>query len=709
MARPPELSFRTRARNLETLARESFDLLVIGGGITGAGIARDAALRGLRVALVERRDFAVGTSSRSSKLIHGGLRYLPQGDVGLVMEAANERRVLRRLAPHLARPIQLLYPVHSRSGYAKLSAGLWTYDRMARVLKDERNQMLGRDETLALEPSLRSDTVYGAALYYEYLTDDARLVVENIKSAAALGAVVTNHAEVTGLLTDGGRLHAAVVRDATSGAELAVRAKIMVNAAGPWVDAVRLLQGDGERPRLHLTKGIHLVVPRERLNVSRIVVMNTPDRRSVFVVPRRSVAYLGTTDTDYEGRYDDPAITLDDVHYLLDAANATFAVDRLGLDDVVGAWAGLRPLLHQEGKKPTELSRKDEVMVGPTGLISIAGGKLTTYRKMAERVTDLVVEHLKAQGQTLPATQGDSEHESLTGGETGDDVDGFTTRMKQRWPHVPEDIVDRLVTVYGASLRLPRAAAVSISQSGRSPDIVEMQRLAHKAGATTIAMVNEVDSPLATEAEELLPLMAGREQSVAATKSMIAGMAAGAALVAAWRGDPSLRDAIAGVPALLPAQSPAPPSELVERLARAEHAFALGRGATFAVATEAALKLKETCAIHAEAYSSAEVLHGPAELARPGFLVIAFMPSDAGREGMEMTLRLLGAAGADVVRVEAGGDDAKDRLTCAPAASPLLTPIAMIHRFYGLAEAVSRRLGRNPDRPRNLHKVTETV
>jgi len=451
MARPPELSFRTRARNLETLARESFDLLVIGGGITGAGIARDAALRGLRVALVERRDFAVGTSSRSSKLIHGGLRYLPQGDVGLVMEAANERRVLRRLAPHLARPIQLLYPVHSRSGYAKLSAGLWTYDRMARVLKDERNQMLGRDETLALEPSLRSDTVYGAALYYEYLTDDARLVVENIKSAAALGAVVTNHAEVTGLLTDGGRLHAAVVRDATSGAELAVRAKIMVNAAGPWVDAVRLLQGDGERPRLHLTKGIHLVVPRERLNVSRIVVMNTPDRRSVFVVPRRSVAYLGTTDTDYEGRYDDPAITLDDVHYLLDAANATFAVDRLGLDDVVGAWAGLRPLLHQEGKKPTELSRKDEVMVGPTGLISIAGGKLTTYRKMAERVTDLVVEHLKAQGQTLPATQGDSEHESLTGGETGDDVDGFTTRMKQRWPHVPEDIVDRLVTVYGSN------------------------------------------------------------------------------------------------------------------------------------------------------------------------------------------------------------------------------------------------------------------
>jgi glucosamine--fructose-6-phosphate aminotransferase (isomerizing) len=266
-----------------------------------------------------------------------------------------------------------------------------------------------------------------------------------------------------------------------------------------------------------------------------------------------------------------------------------------------------------------------------------------------------------------------------------------------------------IATLYGAPLRLSRAAAVSISQSGRSPDIVEMQRSARKAGATTIAMVNDVDSPLATEAEELLPLMAGREQSVAATKSMIAGLVAGAALVAAWSGDADLKEAIAGLPAILPAESAPPPAAMIERLARAEHAFVLGRGATFAVATEAALKLKETCAIHAEAYSSAEVLHGPAELARPGFLVVAFMPTEAGREGMEATLALLHHAGADVVRIDTGGDDASDRLACLPAASPLLTPITMIHRFYGLAEAVSRRLGRNPDHPRNLHKVTETI
>ncbi|MFI5364061.1 MAG: glycerol-3-phosphate dehydrogenase/oxidase [Candidatus Binatia bacterium] len=451
MARPAEFSFRTRTKNLETLSRETFDLLVIGGGITGAGIARDAALRGLRVALVERRDFAVGTSSRSSKLVHGGLRYLEQGDVALVMEAARERRAVRHLAPHLARPMQMLFPIHSRGAYAKLSAGLWTYDRMARVLKEERNQMLSRDETLALEPLLRPERIYGAGLYYEYLTDDARLVIETIKAAAALGTVITNYTAVIGLLTEGSRLTGALVKDAPSGAEFPIHAKAIVNAAGPWVDAIRLLQGEGERPRLHLTKGIHLVLRRERLTVSRIVVMSTPDRRAVFVVPHGSIVYIGTTDTDYQGRYDDPAITLDDVRYLLNAANATFAVDRLDRDDVVGAWAGLRPLLHQEGKKPTEISRKDEIMVGPTGLLSIAGGKLTTYRKMAERVVDLVVQRRTETGEPLPEKKGDSESVRLSGGDTGDDVAGFATRLRIRWPQVPPDVVDRLVTLYGSN------------------------------------------------------------------------------------------------------------------------------------------------------------------------------------------------------------------------------------------------------------------
>jgi glycerol-3-phosphate dehydrogenase len=225
----------------------------------------------------------------------------------------------------------------------------------------------------------------------------------------------------------------------------------VVNAAGPWVDAVRALQGEGERPRLHLTKGIHIVLLRERLPVSHAVVMNTPDHRAVFAVPRGTVVYIGTTDTDYDGRYDDPPIALDDVTYLLDAANATFAVDRLGLDDVVGAWAGLRPLLHQEGKKPTEISRKDDIMIGPTGLLSIAGGKLTTYRKMAERVVDMVAERLSQPGEPPPVPKGRSDGDLLSGGEIGDDVAAFATRLKSRWPQVPADIVERLVTVYGGN------------------------------------------------------------------------------------------------------------------------------------------------------------------------------------------------------------------------------------------------------------------
>jgi glycerol-3-phosphate dehydrogenase len=439
-----------RNTNLATLAGESFDLLVIGGGITGAGIARDAVLRGLHVALVEKGDFAAGTSSRSSKLIHGGVRYLQQGDLGLVMEAAHERRVLRGLIPHLVRPHSLLLPVHSRSGYAKLSAGLWTFDRMARAIKGERCQMLGRDEVLQREPRLRADRLYGAGMYSENVSDDSRLVLANIKSAAGLGAVTVNHAGVIRLLNDKGRLTGAVVEDAFAGSSFPVRAKAVVNAAGPWVDNVRLLQGNNEKRRLHLTKGIHLVLPRERLDVSHLVVMSAADRRSVFVVPRGDVVYLGTTDTDYQGRYEEPWISAADADYLLDAANAAFDVKRLTRDDAVGAWAGLRPLLHQEGKTPSEISRKDEIMVGGSGLISIAGGKLTTYRKMAERAVDLVCAGFKERGVPLPEKRGESEMEVLSGGDTGADVDSFAGRLRGRHPQAGAGLVRRLVAVYGS-------------------------------------------------------------------------------------------------------------------------------------------------------------------------------------------------------------------------------------------------------------------
>jgi glucosamine--fructose-6-phosphate aminotransferase (isomerizing) len=266
-----------------------------------------------------------------------------------------------------------------------------------------------------------------------------------------------------------------------------------------------------------------------------------------------------------------------------------------------------------------------------------------------------------------------------------------------------------IATLYRAPLRLQSAVSVAISQSGRSPDIVEMQRAARRAGALAVALVNDVVSPLAEDAEALLPLCAGTERSVAATKSMIAGLVAGASLVAAWRDDRQLADAIAGLPDILRGQTAPPPAAMLESMANARSAFVLGRGATLAIAAEAALKLKETCAIHAEAYSAAEVLHGPAELVRPGFPVIAFVPSDEARDGMLVTLAQLADAGAKVIAIEAGGEDGADRLAAAKIETTLLEPIVMIHRFYRLAEALSLRLGRDPDHPRNLSKVTETV
>jgi glucosamine--fructose-6-phosphate aminotransferase (isomerizing) len=266
-----------------------------------------------------------------------------------------------------------------------------------------------------------------------------------------------------------------------------------------------------------------------------------------------------------------------------------------------------------------------------------------------------------------------------------------------------------IATLYQTPMRLQGAVSVAISQSGRSPDIVEMQRAARRGGALAIALVNEATSPLAEEAEALLPLCAGPERSVAATKSMIAGLVAGASLVAAWREDRALAEAIAGLPDILRGQTAPPPAVMLERLASARSAFVLGRGATLAIAAEAALKLKETCAIHAEAYSAAEVLHGPAELVNPGFPVIAFLPSDAAREGMLATLALLADAGATVIVIEACGADDAHRLAVAKVEATLLDPVVMIHRFYRLAEALALRLGRDPDRPRNLRKVTETV
>ena len=458
MASP--FSPETREATLAALPDAALDLLVVGGGITGAGVARDAALRGLAVALVERTDWAAGTSSRSSKLIHGGVRYLQQGDVALVREAAAERQVLRRLAPHLAVPLRMVLPTYGRAAHAKLGLGLWTFERMTAIPGDERHAMWSREEALAAEPLLDPTRLHGAATFVEYLTDDARLVLATVRGAHEAGALCVNHAAVTALAC-GRASSEATVEDRLSGRRLRVRARVVVNAAGPWLDGVRALEGRLTGLRLHLTKGIHLVVPHARLPIRHIVVMQAPDKRSVFAVPRGAFVYLGTTDTDFGEPVDHPEIRAEDADYLLDAANRTFRGPALGRDDVVSAWAGLRPLVHQDGKAPSEISRRNEIVVAESGLVSIAGGKLTTHRRMAERAVDLVCERL---GRGGPCRTADV---ALPGAALAPaDPATLAAALARRLPGLGPEGGERLVGLYGADAERIAARAEAAAAPG---------------------------------------------------------------------------------------------------------------------------------------------------------------------------------------------------------------------------------------------------
>jgi glycerol-3-phosphate dehydrogenase len=394
--RPGDLDYRDRARLFQALEEQPYDLVVIGGGITGAGLARSAAGRGLRVALLEAQDLASGTSSRSSKMIHGGLRYLAQGDVALVREAATERQILRRIAPHLTRFMPFLLPTRSTAGMAKFRAAMWAFEKLGQVPPNERHEIWNAKELASREPLAAIKGTKGAVLYFEFLTDDARLTLANARSAAADGADILTYAPVTKIELENGRavgVHCESALDGEAHAAL-VRGRVIVNAAGPWVDAIRALEAPGEENRLSLTKGIHLVLPHTRLPLSRTVLMNAPDKRPIFAVPRGDVTYLGTTDTFYSKSTYWPEIETSDVDYLLDATSSSFRIDPLSSEDVVSSWTGVRPLVSQAGKSPSEISRRDEIWTGPGGILSIAGGKLTAYRRMVERVTDSVVEQL---------------------------------------------------------------------------------------------------------------------------------------------------------------------------------------------------------------------------------------------------------------------------------------------------------------------------
>jgi glycerol-3-phosphate dehydrogenase len=444
MAAPPEetFSFVDRRCWLDEAASEVVDLLVVGGGITGAGVAREAALRGLSVVLLDRGDFASGTSSRSSKLIHGGIRYLAQGDIGLVREAARERSILRRIAPHLAQPVRMLIPASSRAGRMKLTAGLWTFEKLAGDVDDAGHDILNRSSAARLEPGLKPAAIAaGAIAFTEYTTNDARLTLETIKSAARSGARVANYAEVVAIRPDSGGGARATVHDLADDGRLEVRARCVVNAAGPWFDVVNQLVDAGAPRATQLTRGVHIVVPRDSLPVEHLVVLRAADGRSTFVVPSGSLVYIGTTDTLFEGPPGEPGVSAADVRYLLDSVAGTFSTAP-GTADIIGVWSGVRPLLRADGKKPSEISRRDEIRIGPGPVVSIAGGKLTTYRRMAERVVQSVLELLRR--QDCPGA-GESALRPLVGGSMADQA-----RMRVAATDSAEpQLVDRLWATYG--------------------------------------------------------------------------------------------------------------------------------------------------------------------------------------------------------------------------------------------------------------------
>lgn len=404
-----------RQSALRRLRSESFDVLVVGGGVTGAGVALDAAARGLRVALVERADFASGTSSKSSKLIHGGLRYLQQGDVALVYEALYERQRLLRNAPHLVRTLPFMIPIMTRDGVVSrkiaraLGSALWMYDLTGGWRVGKLHRRLRAKTALAHMPTMNAEKLSSAYLYYDAEADDARLTLTIIRSAIERGAAVANYCGVTALKkNDAGKVVGASVTT-YEGESFDVNARVVVNATGVWGDSMRRMDIGGDSTTIRPAKGIHITVPWELVRNDIAVVIPVPgDKRSLFVVPHMPngdgtfrYTYVGTTDTDYQGSIDDPQCTPDDIDYCLRALNkaAPGTGRALTRDDVIGTWAGLRPLVApQEGEKASgrtaDLSRRHKVIVSDSGMVTITGGKLTTYRKMAEHTVDAVLDVL---------------------------------------------------------------------------------------------------------------------------------------------------------------------------------------------------------------------------------------------------------------------------------------------------------------------------
>lgn len=405
----------------EKLGQEPVDVLVVGGGINGAGIARDAANRGLKVALVEMRDLAYGTSSRSSKMVHGGLRYLEQFAFGLVFESVSERRILLKIAPHLVRPLGYIFPIFKtgKRGLGMVSLGMWVYEALSLFRSPRRHKTLKAHALSEVEPIVDTQGMLGAPLYYDCATDDARLTLESALDAAQQGAVVSTWTRVTQFeKDDSGKVLGVRVRNELTGEEKSVRASLVVNATGPWTDKTRGLSTAEIKPMVMRTKGVHVVVNRKSLPVNHCVICPHPeDARGVFAVPWGDQTYIGNTDTAY-GKVDGGVTaTLEDVDYLLEASNTYFPGHQLTRSDVIATWAGLRPLLAPDSDdiSNSNVTREHSIEIGADGVVTVAGGKLTTYRKMSAEVVAVALKSLKRRGHKVKTSRSTTAKNALPG------------------------------------------------------------------------------------------------------------------------------------------------------------------------------------------------------------------------------------------------------------------------------------------------------
>lgn len=450
-------SQKNRSEIIQNLKTTHYDVLVIGGGITGVGIALDSTTRGMKAALVEMQDFGAGTSSRSTKLVHGGLRYLKQFEVKMVAEVGKEREIVYENGPHVTTPEWMLLPLHKGGTFGKFSTsiGLRVYDFLAGVKKSERRKMLNVNETLEKEPLIKNEGLKGGGYYVEYRTDDARLTMEVAKAAVEKGATLLNYTKVQEMIYSNSAIVGVKVQDQLNGETYEIYADLIVNATGPWVDSVREMDNSKRGKTLQLTKGVHLVIDQSKFPLKQAIYFDTPDGRMVFAIPRENKAYVGTTDTFFKDELTSPKITKADRDYIIQAINYMFPGVNIKKDDIESGWAGVRPLILEDGKDPSEISRKDEIWESESGLITIAGGKLTGYRKMSEMTTDLISKKLKMKKNIslLPCQTKDLP---ISGGDVGGS-DGFSSFIKKQIDHgvklgLSKEEAKELSAFYGSNI-----------------------------------------------------------------------------------------------------------------------------------------------------------------------------------------------------------------------------------------------------------------